>query len=138
MIGFGLAGGLAHGHTGAMLWIALAFLAVGGAADMVSCGVPVDDPAAGGLRRICAAGCRECSPSSSPEGPGWLMRCTARPPRRWARRWPPQVVACWWWSAWWSPALVVPAFVRYRVAETDDKSLTSGNCLTLSLSKSIS
>src|SRR6185437_14898857 len=25
-----------HGHTGAMLWIALAFLAVGGAADMVS------------------------------------------------------------------------------------------------------
>ncbi|HYP95901.1 MAG TPA: MFS transporter, partial [Mycobacterium sp.] len=36
MIGFGLAGGFAHGHAGAMLWIALAFLAVGGAADMVS------------------------------------------------------------------------------------------------------
>ena len=31
-------------HTataGALLWIALAFLAIGGAADMVSCGVPV-------------------------------------------------------------------------------------------------
>jgi MFS family permease len=36
MIGFGVAGGFAHGHTGAMLWIALAFLAIGGAADMVS------------------------------------------------------------------------------------------------------
>ena len=36
MIGFGVAGGFAHGHAGAMLWIALAFLAVGGAADMVS------------------------------------------------------------------------------------------------------
>ncbi|MFG1933823.1 MFS transporter [Mycobacterium sp. NPDC048908] len=36
MIGFGLAGGFAHGHTGAWLWIALAFLAIGGAADMVS------------------------------------------------------------------------------------------------------
>lgn len=36
MVGFGLAGGMAHGRAGAMLWIALAFLAVGGAADMVS------------------------------------------------------------------------------------------------------
>lgn len=36
MIGFGVAGGLAGGRTGAILWIALAFLAVGGAADMVS------------------------------------------------------------------------------------------------------
>jgi Transmembrane secretion effector len=36
MIGFGLAGGFAHGRTGALLWIALAFLAIGGAADMVS------------------------------------------------------------------------------------------------------
>jgi Transmembrane secretion effector len=36
MIGFGLAGGFAHGRTGAVLWIALAFLAIGGAADMVS------------------------------------------------------------------------------------------------------
>jgi MFS family permease len=36
MVGFGVAGGLAHGRAGALLWIALAFLAVGGAADMVS------------------------------------------------------------------------------------------------------
>jgi MFS family permease len=36
MIGFGLAGGLAHGSAGAFFWIALGFLAVGGAADMVS------------------------------------------------------------------------------------------------------
>jgi MFS family permease len=36
MIGFGVASGLAHGHTGPLLWVALAFLAVGGAADMVS------------------------------------------------------------------------------------------------------
>ena len=36
MIGFGVAGGLAAGTAGLMLWIALVFLAVGGAADMVS------------------------------------------------------------------------------------------------------
>jgi MFS family permease len=36
MIGFGVASGLAHGSAGLMLWIALAFLAIGGAADMVS------------------------------------------------------------------------------------------------------
>ena len=36
MVGFGLAGGLADGSAGALLWIALAFLAIGGAADMVS------------------------------------------------------------------------------------------------------
>lgn len=36
IIGFGVAGGLADGRAGVLLWIALAFLAVGGAADMVS------------------------------------------------------------------------------------------------------
>ncbi|QRY46035.1 MFS transporter [Mycolicibacterium boenickei] len=36
MVGFGIAGGMAHGQAGVVLWIALAFLAVGGAADMVS------------------------------------------------------------------------------------------------------
>lgn len=36
MIGFGVCGGLAAGHAGIVLWIALAFLAIGGAADMVS------------------------------------------------------------------------------------------------------
>jgi MFS family permease len=36
MVGFGVASGLAGGHAGAYLWIALMFLAIGGAADMVS------------------------------------------------------------------------------------------------------
>jgi hypothetical protein len=36
MIGFGVATGFAGGHTGTMLWIALAFLVIGGAADLVS------------------------------------------------------------------------------------------------------
>jgi hypothetical protein len=36
MVGFGLAAGSASGHAGTLLWIALAFLAIGGAADMVS------------------------------------------------------------------------------------------------------
>jgi len=36
MAGFGVASGQAHGTAGTMLWIALAFLAFGGAADMVS------------------------------------------------------------------------------------------------------
>ena len=36
MVGFGLAAGMAHGRAGTFMWIALAFLAVGGAADMVS------------------------------------------------------------------------------------------------------
>lgn len=36
MVGFGVAGGLAGGRAGVILWIALAFLAIGGAADMVS------------------------------------------------------------------------------------------------------
>jgi MFS family permease len=36
MVGFGLASGMANGRAGQMLWAALAFLAVGGAADMVS------------------------------------------------------------------------------------------------------
>lgn len=36
MMGFGLVCGTAHGRAGAMLWAAVAFLAVGGAADMVS------------------------------------------------------------------------------------------------------
>ena len=36
MIGFGVAAGFAGGHAGVMLWIALVFLVIGGAADMVS------------------------------------------------------------------------------------------------------
>ena len=36
MVGFGVASGLAHGRAGPMLWAALAFMAFGGAVDMVS------------------------------------------------------------------------------------------------------
>jgi hypothetical protein len=36
MVGFGVAAGFAHGRAGTLLWIALVFLAIGGAADMVS------------------------------------------------------------------------------------------------------
>ena len=36
IVGFGVAAGFADGRTGTLLWVALAFLAVGGAADMVS------------------------------------------------------------------------------------------------------
>jgi MFS family permease len=36
MVGFGVAAGAAHGTAGVMLWIALGCLAIGGAADMVS------------------------------------------------------------------------------------------------------
>ncbi len=36
MVGFGLAAGAASGHAGVLLWIALGFLSIGGAADMVS------------------------------------------------------------------------------------------------------
>jgi MFS family permease len=36
MVGFGLAAGFAGGRANALLWVALAFLAIGGAADMVS------------------------------------------------------------------------------------------------------
>jgi hypothetical protein len=36
MVGFGVAAGFAGGHGGPLLWIALLFLAIGGAADMVS------------------------------------------------------------------------------------------------------
>jgi MFS family permease len=36
MVGFGIAAGFAGGRTGLLLWIALGFLAIGGAADMVS------------------------------------------------------------------------------------------------------
>jgi MFS family permease len=36
MVGFGLVAGAAHGRAGPMLWAALGFLALGGAADLVS------------------------------------------------------------------------------------------------------
>lgn len=36
MVGFGVACGFAGGHAGTLLWVAVGFLAIGGAADMVS------------------------------------------------------------------------------------------------------
>jgi len=36
MVGFGFSSGIAHGRAGLVLWVALGFLAIGGAADMVS------------------------------------------------------------------------------------------------------
>ena len=118
MIGFGLAGGFAHGHTGAMLWIALAFLAVGGAADMVSAAfrstilqqVASDElrgrlqgvftvVVAGGPRladAVHGAAAAAVGTTVAAAGGGALVVVGV-------------VVA----------ALVVPAFVRYRVAEGD-------------------
>ena len=118
MIGFGLAGGFAHGHTGAMLWIALAFLAVGGAADMVSAAfrstilqqVASDElrgrlqgvftvVVAGGPRladTVHGAAAAAVGTSVAAAGGGALVVVGV-------------VVA----------ALVVPAFVRYQVAEGD-------------------
>ena len=118
MIGFGLAGGFAHGHTGAMLWIALAFLAVGGAADMVSAAfrstilqqVASDElrgrlqgvftvVVAGGPRladAVHGAAAAAVGTTVAAAGGGGLVVVGV-------------VVA----------ALVVPAFVRYRVAEGD-------------------
>ena len=118
MIGFGLAGGFAHGHTGAMLWIALAFLAVGGAADMVSAAfrstilqqVASDElrgrlqgvftvVVAGGPRladAVHGAAAAAVGTSVAAAGGGALVVVGV-------------VVA----------ALVVPAFVRYQVAEGD-------------------
>jgi len=118
MIGFGLAGGFAHGHAGAMLWIALAFLAVGGAADMVSAAfrstilqqVASDElrgrlqgvftvVVAGGPRladAVHGAAAAAVGTSVAAAGGGALVVVGV-------------VVA----------ALVVPAFVRYQVAEGD-------------------
>ena len=118
MIGFGLAGGFAHGHSGAMLWIALAFLAVGGAADMVSAAfrstilqqVASDElrgrlqgvftvVVAGGPRladAVHGAAAAAVGTTVAAAGGGGLVVVGV-------------VVA----------ALVVPAFVRYRVAEGD-------------------
>ena len=118
MIGFGLAGGFAHGHTGAMLWIALAFLAVGGAADMVSAAfrstilqqVASDElrgrlqgvftvVVAGGPRladAVLGAAAAAVGTTVAAAGGGALVVVGV-------------VVA----------ALVVPAFVRYQVAEGD-------------------
>jgi MFS family permease len=118
MVGFGLAGGFAHGHTGALLWIALAFLAIGGAADMVSAAfrstilqqAASDDlrgrlqgvftvVVAGGPRladAVHGAAAAAVGTTVAAAGGGGLVVVGV-------------VIA----------ALVVPVFVRYRVAEGD-------------------
>jgi MFS family permease len=118
MIGFGLAGGFASGHTGVWLWVALAFLAIGGAADMVSAAfrstilqqVASDDlrgrlqgvftvVVAGGPRLADAAhgaAAAAVGTTIAAAGGGALVVVGV-------------LVA----------ALVVPAFIRYRVAEGD-------------------
>jgi MFS family permease len=118
MIGFGVVSGLAHGSTGALLWIALAFLAIGGTADMVSAAfrstilqqVASDElrgrlqgvftvVVAGGPRladAVHGAAAAAVGTTVAAAGGGVLVVVGV-------------VIA----------ALVVPAFVRYRVAEDD-------------------
>jgi hypothetical protein len=118
MIGFGVAGGLAHGTAGTVFWIALAFLAIGGAADMVSAAfrstilqqAASDDlrgrlqgvftvVVAGGPRladAVHGAAAAAVGTTVAAAGGGVLVVMGV-------------VIA----------ALVVPAFVRYRVAEGD-------------------
>ena len=100
MIGFGLAGGLAHGECRhaccGLRWRSWRL-----AARRTWCRRRFASRSCSRRRPTrCAAGCRACSPSSSRVGRGWPTRCTAPRPRRWARRWPPRAVARWWWSAW--------------------------------------
>jgi hypothetical protein len=126
MIGFGVVSGLALGApparggetTGALLWIALAFLAIGGAADMVSAAfrstilqqVASDElrgrlqgvftvVVAGGPRladAVHGAAAAAVGTTVAAAGGGVLVVVAV-------------VVA----------AVIVPAFVRYRVAEGD-------------------
>ena len=80
MVGFGVASGLAGGTAGPMLWIAVVFLAFGGAADMVSAAFRNTILQQAASDEF-AAGCRACSLWSSPAGPDWPTRCMARPRR---------------------------------------------------------
>ena len=118
MVGFGLAGGFADGHAGLFLWISLACLAVGGAADMVSAAfrstilqqVASDDfrgrlqgvftvVVAGGPRLADAthgAAAAAVGTTVAAAGGGALVVIG--------------MMAC---------AVLVPAFVRYRVADDD-------------------
>ena len=95
MIGFGLAGGLAHGTAGTVLWIALAFLAIGGAADMVSSAFrntilqqAASDDVRGrlqGVFTVVVAG-----------GPRLADAAHGGAAASLAPQWPLPAVACWW------------------------------------------
>jgi hypothetical protein len=118
MVGFGLAGGLAHGMAGTVLWIALVFLAIGGAADMVSAAFRMtilqqaaSDELRGRLQGVftvvVAGGPRLADAVHG--GAAAVIGTTVAAAGGGALAMVGVVIA----------ALVVPAFVRYRVAEDD-------------------
>src|SRR5262249_59187300 len=95
MVGFGLFSSVAHVRTGLVLSAALAFLAVGGAADILSAAFRstiLQQAAADDVR----ADCRACSSSWWRAVRDWPMPRTA--PRRpsLAPRSPRRAAACWW------------------------------------------
>jgi hypothetical protein len=118
MVGFGLAGGLASGTAGTFLWIALAFLAIGGAADMVSAAFrstilqqAASDELRGRLQGVftvvVAGGPRLADAVHG--GAAAVVGTTVAAAGGGALVVVGVVIA----------ALVVPAFVRYRVTEND-------------------
>ena len=118
MVGFGLAGGLAHGGP-ALLWVALAFLAFGGAVDMVSAAfrstmlqqVATDEMRGRlqGVFIVVVAG----GPRMGDMLHGTAAAPSAPPP-------PLPAAGCWWWSGGGRDAGVprVPAVPR-RAAVAD-------------------
>jgi MFS family permease len=118
MVGFGLATGLATGQPGLVLWIAVAFLALGGAADMVSAAfrstilqqVASDDLRGrmqGVFTVVVAGGPRLADLTHG--GAAAVVGTTAAAAGGGALVVVAVVVA----------ALLAPAFIRYRVAEPD-------------------
>lgn len=93
MLGFGLVVGVASpGSSPVLLWAALAFLAFGGAVDMVSAAfrsTMLQQVATDEMRgRL-----QGCSSSSSPADPASVTSCTALPPLQSERASPRPVVA---------------------------------------------
>jgi hypothetical protein len=118
MVGFGLAGGLAGGTVGTFLWIAVAFLAIGGAADMVSAAFrstilqqAASDELRGRLQGVftvvVAGGPRMADAVHG--GAAAVVGTTAAAAGGGGLVVVGVVIA----------ALLVPAFVRYRVSEND-------------------
>jgi Major Facilitator Superfamily len=118
MIGFGVAGGFADGHAGTVLWIALAFLTIGGAADMVSSAFrntilqqAASDDVRGRLQGVftvvVAGGPRLADAAHG--GAAAVVGTTVAAAGGGVLVVVGGMIA----------ALVVPAFVRYRVAESD-------------------
>jgi hypothetical protein len=118
MVGFGVVGGLAGGSAGTFLWIALVFLAIGGIADMVSAAFrstilqqAASDELRGRLQGVftvvVAGGPRLADALHG--GAAAVVGTTVAAAGGGALVVVGVVIA----------ALVVPAFVRYRVAEDD-------------------